>query len=116
MADLTYYAAKIAECLRLLESNDDPLYRNVYQAMADEFAEKHAALQRQMAAKASPEPPSALLHRVAPPAPTRAKGSLAAPKPGKSAAPRRSRRVVPAEDVAGQASPSGDPAVALPRH
>lgn len=48
MADISYYAAKIAECVRLLESSDDPLYRDVYQAMADEFAEKRDALKRRV--------------------------------------------------------------------
>ena len=67
MADLTYYAAKIAECLRLLESSNDPLYRDVYQAMADEFAEKYAALSRRVAEQtALAAPPSPLLSRVAP--------------------------------------------------
>lgn len=62
MADLTYYAAKIAECLRLLESSNDPLYRNVYQAMADEFAEKYATLSRRAAnAAAGAVPPTPLL-------------------------------------------------------
>jgi hypothetical protein len=74
MADLmTYYAAKIAECLRLLESSSDPLYRDVYQAMADEFAEKHAALCRRVAAQSvRATPPSPLLSRVAPPPPSEA--------------------------------------------
>jgi hypothetical protein len=66
MADLAYYAAKIEECLRLLESSNDPLYRDVYRAMADEFAEKHAALARKVAQGATP--PSPLLSRVTPPA------------------------------------------------
>jgi hypothetical protein len=86
MVDLSYYAAKIAECRRLLESSNDPLYRDVYQAMADEFAEKHAALARRVAEQAArPAPPSALLSRVAaPPAPegTAAQASGAAPAGG----------------------------------
>ena len=70
MADLTFYAAKIAECLRLLESSNDPLYRDVYQAMADEFAEKYAALSRRVAEQSAlATPPSPLLSRVAPPPP-----------------------------------------------
>jgi hypothetical protein len=74
MADLTFYAAKIAECLRLLESSNDPLYRDVYQAMADEFAEKYAALSRRVAEQtALATPPSPLLSRVAPAAPPQPK-------------------------------------------
>jgi hypothetical protein len=71
MADLAYYKAKIAECLRLVESSNDPLYRDVYQAMADEFAEKHAALSRKIADAGAPPPsppPSPLLHQVNAPA------------------------------------------------
>ena len=68
MADLSYYAAKIAECLRMLESSNDPLYRDVYRAMADEFTEKYEALERQFALDAAgPVPPSPLLSRVPPP-------------------------------------------------
>jgi hypothetical protein len=67
MADLAYYASKIAECLRLLESSSDPLYREVYQAMADEFAEKYAILSRRVAEQAAlASPPSPLLSLVAP--------------------------------------------------
>jgi hypothetical protein len=78
MADLGYYAAKIAECLRLLESSSDPLYRNVYQAMADEFAAKHAALLRRGGIEPpNYVPPSALLHSIAPTvaSPQRERGS-----------------------------------------
>jgi len=65
MADLTYYAAKIAECQRLLESSNDPLYRNVYQAMANEFAEKYAELSQRIADEVMPAvPPSPLLHQI----------------------------------------------------
>ena len=68
MADLSYYAAKIAECLRMLESSNDPLFRDVYRAMADEFTEKYEALARQFALDAAgPVPPSPLLSRVPPP-------------------------------------------------
>ena len=68
MADLSYYAAKIAECLRMLESSNDPLFRDVYRAMADEFTEKYEALERQFALDAAgPVPPSPLLSRVPPP-------------------------------------------------
>ncbi len=93
MADPTYYAAKIEECRRLLESSNDPLYRDVYQAMADEFAEKYAALSssvaRAAAAGTAPTqapsvPPSPLLHQVAPP-----QASFAAPETADTAqAPR----------------------------
>ena len=85
MADLSYYAAKIAECLRLLESSNDPLYRDVYQAMANEFTEKHAALARlsaqgQTAGQAAGQgvPPSPLLSRVASPPSATAQPSGAA--------------------------------------
>jgi hypothetical protein len=92
MADLTYYAAKIAECLRLLESSNDPLYRNVYQAMADEFADKYAALQHGTAGEHAPvAPPSELLHQVTPP-PARPKPSRAHDSAGKSGASSRSAR------------------------
>jgi hypothetical protein len=57
MVDRTYYAAKIEECRRLLESSSDPLYRDVYQAMADEFAEKYAALRHKSYSSAIPAPP-----------------------------------------------------------
>ncbi len=68
MADVAYYKAKIAECLRLVESNTDPLYRDVYRAMADEFTEKLVALSRGAAdGNVPPAPPSPLLHQVAPP-------------------------------------------------
>jgi hypothetical protein len=68
MADLSYYAAKIAECLRMLESSNDPLYRDVYRAMAAEFTDKYEALSRQSALEAAgPVPPSPLLIRVPPP-------------------------------------------------
>ena len=67
MADLTYYAAKIEECLRLLEDSPDPLYRDVYQAMANEFAEKRAALSRRAAEQeAQSVPPSPLLYQTVP--------------------------------------------------
>lgn len=91
MADLSYYAAKIAECMRLLESSNDPLYRDVYQAMANEFAEKHAILARRAAqggASAGPGvPPSPLLSRVAPPREPALPVKAAAP--ARRAAPRR---------------------------
>jgi hypothetical protein len=67
MTDLGYYAAKIEECRRLLESSPDQLYRDVYQAMADEFAEKYAALRRQSAERVAAAP-SPLLYQVGPPA------------------------------------------------
>ena len=65
MADLAFYKAKIAECIRLLESSNDPLYRDVYRAMADEFADKLAAFSR-LAADVMPAegPPSPLLHQI----------------------------------------------------
>lgn len=66
MADLGYYAAKIEECRRLLESSPDQLYRDVYQAMADEFAEKYASL-RLRSAEAVAAPPSPLLYQMAMP-------------------------------------------------
>jgi hypothetical protein len=46
MSDAAYYEAKIAECRRMLEASDDPLARDIFQAMADEFASKLAALVR----------------------------------------------------------------------
>jgi hypothetical protein len=80
MADLSYYAAKIAECLRLLESSNDPLYRDVYRAMAAEFEEKHAILSRRFAQGAGQTvPPSPLLTGPAraPVAPARGTSTLA---------------------------------------
>ncbi len=82
MADLGYYAAKIDECRRLIESSPDQLYRDVYQAMADEFAEKYAAL-RGRSADPVAAPPSPMLHQVPPPP--------AAPEPVPAAATRPSR-------------------------
>jgi hypothetical protein len=84
MADLSYYAAKIAECLRLLESSNDPLYRDVYRAMANEFEEKHAILSRRFAQGAAQAvPPSPLLSRPprAPEAPAAPRAAVASPKP-----------------------------------
>jgi hypothetical protein len=46
MSDAAFYRAKIAECLRLVETSDDPLFRDVYKAMADEFACKLAVVLR----------------------------------------------------------------------
>jgi hypothetical protein len=65
MADRAFYKAKIAECLQLLEGSNDPLYRDVYRAMADEFADKLAAITR-IAVESLPAevPPSALLHQT----------------------------------------------------
>lgn len=70
MTDLTYYAAKIEECRRLVDSSNDPLYRDVYQAMADEFEEKYAALRQRSGDRgAQSVPPSPLLYQIAASAP-----------------------------------------------
>lgn len=37
------YQTKIAECLDLLDASDDPLARDVYEAMLQEFVDKFAA-------------------------------------------------------------------------
>lgn len=66
MVDRTYYAAKIEECRRLVETSSDPLYRDVYQAMADEFAEKYAALRHKSYPSAISAPaPSPLIDQYA---------------------------------------------------
>jgi hypothetical protein len=40
MLEVEYYRAKISECLRMAEANPDPLCRDVYNAMAQEFMAK----------------------------------------------------------------------------
>jgi hypothetical protein len=96
MAGLTYYAAKIEECRRLLESSNDPLYRDVYQAMADEFAEKLAGLASHPADDSGhgtadePAPPSPLLYRLKPTVPTQ--GDLILPPRNESDRRRRRKR------------------------
>jgi hypothetical protein len=87
MADPSYYAAKIAECLKLLESSNDPLYRDVYQAMADEFAEKYEALKRRMLEKATQDAPASplLVPYVPPPGADATAQSLLGDPPGRHA-------------------------------
>lgn len=43
MSEITYYEGKVAECLKLARISEDPLLRDVYQAMAAEFVDKLAA-------------------------------------------------------------------------
>ena len=42
MLEVEYYRSKVSECLRLAEANTDPLCRDVYNAMANEFIAKAA--------------------------------------------------------------------------
>lgn len=102
MPDLGYYAAKIEECRRLLESSPDQLYRDVYQAMADEFAEKYASLRRRSAEPVA-APPSPLLHQMAMPGVP----ELAAPPEAVLPGPRAAKRgpATPATAVPASAQP-----------
>lgn len=85
MVDLTYYAAKIEECRRLVESSNDPLYRDVYQAMADEFAEKYAAVRHTAYVRAADaSPPSPLIYQIPASGPAEVLAAAAAPSPNRS--------------------------------